>query len=118
MKNALRFTGPHEDSVRRHAEEKRRHVRGHRAIERYGLPLPNHLRFDEDTPVASVLAAATGVVNSDRLKTMFVTLAEEDYAALKGTLESLAWSEGLHKPISRNRLHLLFFSGNVRAARR
>jgi hypothetical protein len=84
-----------------------------RAIERYDLPLPNHLRFGEHVPVASVLMAATSTVSSERLKTIFATLAEEDYQSLKGTLAPDAWSEGVHKPISRNRLHVMLCRSSV-----
>ncbi len=74
---------------------------------RYSLPSPNHLRCGEHTAVVEVLRAAPALLRSEELKTIFVTVAQEDRDALTSGLDAINWTVGMDKPISRGRVHML-----------
>lgn len=80
------------------------------ARERYTLPWPNHLRFGEHTPVSAALAAATSLLRSDGLKTIFMTVSANERDALTARLDAIHWTIGLDKPISRGRTHMLLLA--------
>ena len=77
------------------------------AVERFELPLPNHMRFSEDTDVKSVLAGARVLMAKGTLKSIFVTMPEGDCAAVEQALASNGWAVSHRKPISRGRVHAL-----------
>ena len=51
-----------------------------RAVERYALPPPNHLRVSNLTSVNSIIAGAAATLTSPSVRTVFVTMWETDRA--------------------------------------
>ena len=79
-----------------------------RAVERYALPPPNHLRISNLTSVNSILAGAAATLTSPSLRTVFVTMWEKDRAQAASQLVAHGLREISAKVLRRERVHALF----------
>ena len=78
-----------------------------RAIARYGLPAPAHLRLGSPSTVSSVLTGAFETLASSSVKTVLCTLAVEEGEALLTKLAPFKWVLAQQVPLSRGRAHML-----------
>ena len=79
-----------------------------RAVERYGLPLPNHVRVSNLTSSVSIIAGASMTLAGPSVRTVFVTMFEKDRAEVTGQLSRYALHEQAAKLLRRERVHVLF----------
>jgi hypothetical protein len=79
-----------------------------RAVERYGLPLPNHVRVGNLTSSVSIIAGASTTLAGPTVRTVFVTMFEKDRAEVTGRLSSHGLHEQAAKVLRRERVHALF----------
>jgi len=79
-----------------------------RAVERYALPLPNHLRIGNLSSVNSIIAGAATTLTGASVRTVFVTMSEKDRAEASGRLASHGFREAGAKVLKRERVHALF----------
>jgi FkbM family methyltransferase len=79
-----------------------------RAVERYGLPSPNHLRIGNLSSVGAIIAGAGATLSSRSLRTVFVTMWEADRALAARRLEDHGFREAAARPLRRERVHALF----------
>ena len=79
-----------------------------RAVERYALPLPNHLRVGNLSSVNSIIAGAATTLTGASVRTVFVTMSEKDRAEASGRLASHGFREAGAKILKRERVHALF----------
>ena len=79
-----------------------------RAVERYALPLPNHLRISNLTSVVSIIAGASTTLAGTSVRTVFVTMLEQDRADVTGRLRGHGLHEVAVKGLKRERVHALF----------
>ncbi len=77
------------------------------AIARYGLPAPHHLHLHNAHSVERVLAGASGLLESDRLKTIVFTLAADEGENLAARLATRRWYVSRHTPMTRGRAHVV-----------
>ena len=77
------------------------------AVSRYGLPAPHHLHLNNAPSVERVLAGATDLLASDRLKTIVFTLGAEHGETLTARLATKKWYVSRHTPMPRGRAHLV-----------
>jgi FkbM family methyltransferase len=77
------------------------------ALQRHGLPAPNHLRLGNASSAEGVLAGAARVLGLDSLKTIFFTLPVTEGEAVATRLARSSWAIARHIPISRGRAHVL-----------
>jgi len=79
-----------------------------RAVERYELPPPNHVRVSNLPSVESVIAGASTTLRGGSLRTVFVTMLEKDRATVTAQLVSHGLREVTAKSLKRERVHALF----------
>jgi FkbM family methyltransferase len=77
------------------------------AVSRYHLPAPHHLHLHNAHSVERVLAGAAGMLGSERLKTIVVTLAADDGENLAARLATQKWYVSRQTPMTRGRAHLV-----------
>jgi hypothetical protein len=77
------------------------------AISRYGLPAPHHLHLHNAHSVERVLAGASGILGSDRLKTIVFTLGADDSENLAARLATGRWYVTRQTPMTRGRAHVV-----------
>ena len=78
-----------------------------RAVARYNLPPPQHLHLHNTQSVEQVLAGATAILASDRLKTIVFTLAADDGENLAARLATQKWYVSHRTPMTRGRAHVV-----------
>jgi FkbM family methyltransferase len=78
-----------------------------RAVARYNLPPPQHLHLHNKHSVEQVLAGATAILGSDRLKTIVFTLAADDGEKLAARLAPQKWYVSHRTPMTRGRAHVV-----------
>jgi FkbM family methyltransferase len=78
-----------------------------RAVSRYELPAPQHLRLQHANSVERVLAGAAAILSSERLKTIAVTLTAENGENLAARLATQKWYVRRQTPMTRGRVHLV-----------
>jgi FkbM family methyltransferase len=78
-----------------------------RAVSRYELPAPHHLHLHNANAVERVLAGATEILSSDRLKTIVVSLTAENGENLAARLATQKWYVRRQLPMTRGRVHLV-----------
>jgi hypothetical protein len=76
-------------------------------MSRYNLPAPHHLHLHNAHSVERVLAGATGILGSERLKTIVCTQAADDGENLAARLATKKWYVSRHTPMTRGRAHLV-----------
>jgi FkbM family methyltransferase len=76
-------------------------------ISRYGLPAPHHLHLHNAHSVERVLAGATGILASDRLKTIVFTLTANESEILAARLATQRWYITRQTPMTRGRAHVV-----------
>ena len=79
-----------------------------RAVERYALPPPNHLRVSNLTSVTSIIAGAAATLTNPSVRTVFVTMWEKDRAQAANQLVGHGLREISAKVLRRERVHALF----------
>jgi FkbM family methyltransferase len=79
-----------------------------RAVVRFSLPVPQHLHLHNAQSVERVLAGATAILGSDRLKTIVFTLAADDGENLATRLATQKWYVSRQTPMTRGRAHVVF----------
>jgi hypothetical protein len=77
------------------------------AIARYGLPAPQHLHLHNAHSVERVLAGASAVLGSDRVKTIVFTLAADESENLAARLATQRWYVSRQTPMTRGRAHVV-----------
>ena len=78
-----------------------------RAVARYNLPAPQHLHLHNAQSVERVLAGATTILGSDRLKTIVFTLTADDVENLAARLATQKWYVSRQTPMTRGRAHVV-----------
>jgi FkbM family methyltransferase len=78
------------------------------AIERYGLPAPQHLRVSNLTTAAAVIGGGARTLEGRSVRTVFVTMLEPDRAFITERLAGHGFTETIAKPLRRERVHALF----------
>ena len=77
------------------------------ALRRYEWPVPQHVRLGETAPGLAVLAGAAKLLAKSALRTIFLTLADDDCGKLTSLVASTGWHIVGTTPISRGRVHVL-----------
>ena len=78
------------------------------AVERYGLPSPNHLRISNPASVNAIIAGAAATLTAPSVRTVFVTMWEQDRAQATSQLVRHGFQEASAKVLRRERVHALF----------
>jgi len=78
-----------------------------RAVARYNLPAPQHLHLHNAQSVERVLAGATTILGSDRLKTIVFTLTADDVENLAARLATQKWYVSRQTRMTRGRAHVV-----------
>jgi FkbM family methyltransferase len=77
------------------------------AVSRYALPAPHHLHLHNAHSVERVLGGATGILRSDRLKTIVFTLGADERENLAARLATERWYVTRQTPMTRGRAHVV-----------